>query len=76
MTIEVFDRLPVSTDERIDISSPQMQPSPAEHNQKRGLLRFRLNLRAGEEQEIKIRYELSHPEGVLPRFRQTGGAPW
>lgn len=76
VTLDVFDRVPVSQDERVQISGLQTSPPPAAHKTEEGLLRFRINLRAGQTTTITIQYDLSHPEGVLPRFRNAGGPRW
>lgn len=76
VTLDVFDRVPVSSDERVQISSLQLRPGAAAHKTDQGLLRFRLNLRAGQEQTITIEYNLTHPEGVLPQFRDAGSPRW
>ena len=76
VTVDVFDRVPVSADERVRISDLQMQPTPAAQKSEAGLLRFRLNLRAGAEQTITIQYNLSHPEGILPQFNESDSPRW
>ncbi|MCR9144187.1 MAG: mucoidy inhibitor MuiA family protein [bacterium] len=76
VTLDLFDRIPVSQDERVQITDLNLRPAPAARKQDEGLLRFRINLRPGQTETIVIEYKLSHPEGVLPRFRGAGGPRW
>ena len=72
--IDVFDRLPISSDERVKIQNTQINPTAAE-TRTTGIMRFHLDLGPGQEEKITIKYRLIHPEGILPVF-QEGGDQW
>ncbi|MEQ9365952.1 MAG: mucoidy inhibitor MuiA family protein [Leptospirales bacterium] len=76
VTLDLFDRVPVSQDERVQISDVETTPTPAARKEGEGLMRFRLKLQPGQEQSVTIEYKLSHPAEVLPRFRDAGGPRW
>lgn len=73
--VDLFDRLPLSGDEKIKISDISFSVEPAEEK-KKGLYRFRLALEPGEEKKVVIKYHLSHPEGVIPVARDLSGPVW
>lgn len=74
VVIDVFDRLPISSDERVKIQNTQINPTAAE-TRTTGIMRFHLDLGPGQEEKITIKYRLIHPEGILPVF-QEGGDQW
>ncbi|MBX7058132.1 MAG: DUF4139 domain-containing protein [Leptospirales bacterium] len=74
--LDLFERLPVSSDERIRISAPEFSEAPAERKEEYGLIRYRLSLRAGEQKTITIRYEIRHPADVLPAEAEGGAPQW
>ena len=75
ITIDLFERVPVSTDERVTVSDVNFSETPAERKEEHGLYRFRLQLAPGQERRITIRYRISHGQDVLPQFSE-GGPQW
>lgn len=77
VTLDLLDRVPVSSDERVKITDLTFSTQPlASSSKSHGLYRFRLNLKAGEKKEIIIRYTLSHPVNVIPRYREGSYPQW
>ena len=75
IVLDIFDRLPVSTDERIKITDIRFSLAPT-RSSKEGLHRFRIELEAGGEKTISIKYKLTHPADVLPVSGSSGGPTW
>lgn len=73
--IDLFDRIPYSTDERVTISDIRVSEKEVESN-KQGLHKFRLKLNPREKKEITIKYKLTHPSDVLPITSEGGGPQW
>lgn len=76
VSLDLFERLPIASDERIRISAPTISEPVTERRDQYGLLRFRLNLAPGEQKTITIRYEIRHPDDILPRENEGGGPQW
>lgn len=75
--VSVYERLPYSSDDRIEISSISTSPGAvASDHKKVGLYRFEVKILPGKERKIRLQYKLSHDADVLPSFRQTGGPAW
>ena len=75
VTLNVYDRVPFSADERVKITNVTTSIAPTA-KRSGGLYGFRLTLPPGGKKTITIRYRLSHPADVLPVFRESGGARW
>jgi hypothetical protein len=73
--LDLFDRIPVSTDEKITISEIQTDP-PATEQKKSGLYRFRMRLGPGEEKKISIQYQLTHPVDIVPIYQEKNYETW
>ncbi len=76
ITLDVFERTPVSGDERVKIENVSFSETPAESRAEYGLHRFRMELAAGAQRTLTIRYDISHPETVLPQFLENSSPEW
>lgn len=73
--MEIFDRVPVSTDENVVISDIKISTDLYE-KKKNGLYKFRLKLGPMEEKEISIQYQLTHPVGIIPIYNEKRYEKW
>ncbi len=71
ITIDVFDRIPKSEDDRIKIEETGLTPAPVERTPE-GLARFRIVVAAGQEQTVSLRYTLRHPAEITPSASEAG----
>jgi uncharacterized protein (TIGR02231 family) len=63
-TVEVREQLPRSRQDAIKVTATQLEPKPLpEDANKPGLLVWRLDLKPGESQDLKLGYEVKWPEG-------------
>ncbi|MCA9970318.1 MAG: mucoidy inhibitor MuiA family protein [Anaerolineales bacterium] len=61
--VEVQDQLPVARHEQIKVKLEEAQPAPAEQSELQ-LLKWRLNLAAGQAQTIRFAFAIGHPRGM------------
>lgn len=61
VSLNVYDQIPVSTDNRIEISAEDL--GGAERNTETGKLNWRLTLKPGESRVLTFRYEVKYPKG-------------
>jgi len=70
VTMEVFDRVPVSRHEDIEVELKSMVPRPVKKRED-GVVEWRMKLEAGQTEKIVFSYEVSFPEDArifgLPR---------
>ncbi|MBL8018296.1 MAG: DUF4139 domain-containing protein, partial [Leptospirales bacterium] len=71
ITIDAYDRIPVSEDDRIKIEDKGVNITPALRTPE-GLMRFRLNVAAGTEQIITFKYNLRHSKEITPSGSESG----
>ncbi|MCG8614128.1 MAG: mucoidy inhibitor MuiA family protein [Pseudomonadales bacterium] len=66
--VELYEAIPVPQTDKISIKGLDMSPAPLvrDHNDKSGVMQWRLNLAAKSTQEIKIQYYIRHPKGFSP----------
>ncbi|WCL49379.1 mucoidy inhibitor MuiA family protein [Leptospira sp. GIMC2001] len=76
ISIDVFDRIPISTDERVQITDIKISSNPDETYKSYGMYKFKLNLDPGTEQKITIQYKMIHPENIQPVFNLSGSPQW
>ncbi|MCF7935433.1 MAG: DUF4139 domain-containing protein [Synergistales bacterium] len=60
--IRLSDRIPVSTNEKIEVEDVSIGVSPTEREE--GVLTWRRSLASGETFEVEIRYTIKHPEDM------------
>ena len=67
VTIEVVERFPVSTDERIRVTRDVEATTPgfAEDQDRPGVVSWRFGLAPGESREIEIAYTVRHPRDLV-----------
>jgi uncharacterized protein (TIGR02231 family) len=59
-TIEVIDRIPLSVQEKIEVSLLETEPKPDESSDE-GILKWKLSLKKGESRKIKVLYRVKYP---------------
>lgn len=69
--INLLERIPVSTDERLRVEVVSVVPSPLSKSD-RGIYLFHLTLKPGETQKIRLVYDITHGDDVLPVLNETG----
>ncbi|MEE9555588.1 MAG: mucoidy inhibitor MuiA family protein [candidate division Zixibacteria bacterium] len=65
--ITILDQIPVSRDDRIDVKLKDISPDPqykADDEQK-GILRWILDMKAGEKNQLSFNYEVKFPSDVI-----------
>lgn len=72
ITIDVYDRIPVSSNDLVNITIDSIIPAPTIVNEKYGLYKFRLIIPADKEESIFLNYNLSHSIDVNPEFSEKG----
>jgi hypothetical protein len=72
ITIDVYDRIPVSSNDMINVKVGSIIPSPTNVNDEYGLYKFRLNIPPDKEESIILQYNLSHSVDVNPEFSEKG----
>lgn len=58
--IEVIDRIPLSVQEKIEVSLMETEPKPDESSDE-GILKWKLSLKKGESRKIKVLYRIKYP---------------
>lgn len=61
VSLNLYDQIPVSTDNRIEISPEDL--AGADRNAETGKLTWRLTLKPGESRVLTFRYEVKYPKG-------------
>lgn len=69
--MDVFDRIPISEDERVQIQDVNLQPAPVLRTPE-GLLRFRIQVPAASEQTITLKYVVRHSNKLTPSAAEGG----
>ncbi len=66
--VRVFDRVPYSEQEELEISwSASPRPSEEDHDGKRGVLTWEFDMKPGAKQSVTLKHELEWPEGKVLR---------
>ena len=71
VAVQVIDNIPVARTDRIEIKDVVMTPEPVEknHNDREGVMLWRLELTPSEKREIQITFVVSYPKDlILPDF--------
>ncbi|MCB1174604.1 MAG: mucoidy inhibitor MuiA family protein [Leptospiraceae bacterium] len=76
VTVQVFERVPYSEDERVEITVAELDPPASESLERRGLYRFAVALEPGVQKKVRLRYTIKHDRGILPIPREVGGTGW
>ncbi|MCE9599646.1 MAG: DUF4139 domain-containing protein [Spirochaetia bacterium] len=71
VTLDAYDRVPVSEDDRIKIEDKGVNIQPAQRTPE-GLMRFRLEVGPGSEQIITFKYNLRHSKEITPSASDSG----
>lgn len=58
--IEVIDRIPLSVQEKIQVSLLETEPQPDESSEE-GILKWKMSLNKGESRKIKVLYRIKYP---------------
>lgn len=75
VTLDLFDRIPYSEDELIQITDVNFSTEPDKKHDT-GLLRFQLKLAPGQERKVEISYRLRHPKDALPTYNEKSSPRW
>ncbi len=73
ITMDLYGAIPRSADDRINIENIKISPTPA-HKEDNGILRFKLNLKPGAKEKIRLEYQLIHDRDVVPVMANEGGS--
>ncbi len=71
VAVQVLDNIPVARTDRIEIKDVVMTPEPVEknHNDREGVMLWRLELTPSEKREIQITFVVNYPKDlILPDF--------
>ena len=69
VTIDIFDRLPISRQDDIEVRLENVSPEPVGKND-RGIIKWRFDLKPGEEKNISLSYTVR-----FPKNRRVVGLP-
>lgn len=72
VVIDIFERIPVPSNDLVNVEIGKMNLQPFEVDKSYGLYKFRLNLPPNKEDIIKIEYNLNHSTEIQPSFNETG----
>ncbi len=73
ISLDLYGAIPRSADDRINIENIKVSPTPA-HQEDNGIMRFKLNLKPGAKEKIKLEYQLIHDRDVVPVMANEGGS--
>lgn len=66
IVLEISERLPVSSNEKITVTTRKITPKDYKEDKKRpGILTWKLQLKPGEKKEISIEYYIEHPKEIM-----------
>ena len=67
--IQLLDRVPVSTTDRIQVKGVEIAPEPADrdYQEREGVMKWDLQLQPGSIQEIHIKFFVKHPKDRKPQ---------
>jgi hypothetical protein len=71
VTMDVYDRVPISEDERVKIEDVTLTPVPILKTSE-GLLRFRVQIQASSEQVVTLKYVVRHSSKLTPSAAESG----
>ncbi len=69
--MDVYDRVPISEDERVKIEDVTLTPVPILKTSE-GLLRFRVQIQASSEQVVTLKYVVRHSSKLTPSAAESG----
>lgn len=72
VVIDIFERIPVPSNDLVNVNIGKMNLQPLEVDKNYGLYKFRLNLPPNKEEIIRIEYNLNHSTEVQPSFNEAG----
>lgn len=70
--IDVYDRIPVPSNDLIKVQIESISPKPFEIDKNYGLYKYRMNLAPNKEETIKIQYKINHSTEVRSNFNESG----
>lgn len=71
VNMDVYDRVPISEDERVKIEDVTLNPAPILKTSE-GLLRFRIQIQASSEQVVTLKYVVRHSNKLTPSAAESG----
>lgn len=74
--IRIYERIPVATDENVQIENIIFSKSPVESKKSLGLYKFIITLLPMERKTIKMQFDMIHPKGYLPSYNTNNSTRW
>lgn len=71
VTMDVFDRIPISEDERVKVEDVTFMPAPVLKTSE-GLVRFRVQIAGSSEQVVTLKYVVRHSNKLTPSAAEGG----